>query len=111
MDEYDKYLYHPDGRSTIVKDEDEERQKKSEGYVESPKEYGVETCPAGESGQVGSSAIMVGFKAPDKGEQGGGAQGQAPAPEPPQAQPHPSGPPPPPPAPPRAEPETSRRRS
>ena len=43
--EYPKMLYHPNGSLRVVQNAEEETAAKADGYVNSPAEYGIETCP------------------------------------------------------------------
>src|SRR5215475_13650371 len=49
--DYPRTLYHPDGRTYEVANVEEEATAKKDGFVRSPAEYGVVTCPAAPPGQ------------------------------------------------------------
>ena len=52
-EEYPRMLYHPNGSTETVTTAEEDTAAKAAGYVNSPAEYGVETCPAALPAQPG----------------------------------------------------------
>src|SRR5215510_2712700 len=63
--EYPKYLFHEDGRATIVADADAQKALGS-GWHEKISDLGVESCPAAAPGTDVPSEVMPGFVAPRK---------------------------------------------
>ena len=61
--EYPKMLFHPDGRLLIVEDQAAETTAAGEGWVKSPAEYGVETCPQA-AAAVPGGFLARGYVAP-----------------------------------------------
>ena len=63
--EYPKWMFHPDGRLLpgTVQTADEEAEYKTQGFVNSPAEYGYETCPAASAIQ-GGGFVQQGYVAP-----------------------------------------------
>ena len=65
---YPKHLYHPNGSAKEVQNDAEMQKALAEGYVESPADYGYETCPAAPP-VLTSGFRAMGFTAPAQSAQ------------------------------------------
>lgn len=62
--EYPKMLYHPNGMLLTVETAEQETKATSEGYVDTPAKYNVETCP-GAPPAVPGGFVQPGYPAPE----------------------------------------------